>query len=93
MQNVLIDDRRIWVDFSQSVAKLRGAWNKQRAKRAVQPPPIHDSDSLVFDLEGDSKERRRYYRRRHDERSRDREDRYRARREDRYAERPHRRAD
>jgi peptidyl-prolyl cis-trans isomerase-like 4 len=26
MQNVLIDDRRIHVDFSQSVSKLHGAW-------------------------------------------------------------------
>ncbi|WFD04712.1 peptidylprolyl isomerase [Malassezia vespertilionis] len=30
MQNVLIDDRRIWVDFSQSVSKLHGVWVKQR---------------------------------------------------------------
>ncbi|KAL5507782.1 CYP6 [Sanghuangporus vaninii] len=27
MQNVLIDDRRIWVDFSQSVAKLNTHWS------------------------------------------------------------------
>jgi len=26
MDNVLIDDRRIHVDFSQSVSKLHGAW-------------------------------------------------------------------
>jgi len=26
MQNVLVDDRRIWVDFSQSVAKLNYTW-------------------------------------------------------------------
>ncbi|BEJ15253.1 hypothetical protein CspHIS471_0410200 [Cutaneotrichosporon sp. HIS471] len=26
MQNVLVDDRRIWVDFSQSVAKMKGAY-------------------------------------------------------------------
>ncbi|CAD6898842.1 unnamed protein product [Tilletia controversa] len=26
MQNTLIDDRRIWVDFSQSVSKLHGDW-------------------------------------------------------------------
>ena len=30
MQNVLIDDRRIWVDFSQSVSKLHNVWVKQR---------------------------------------------------------------
>ncbi|KZS94429.1 cyclophilin-like protein [Sistotremastrum niveocremeum HHB9708] len=27
MQNVLIDDRRIWVDFSQSVARLNNSWS------------------------------------------------------------------
>ncbi|KAJ8087100.1 Peptidyl-prolyl cis-trans isomerase-like 4 [Marasmius tenuissimus] len=27
MQNVLVDDRRIWVDFSQSVAKTNGSWS------------------------------------------------------------------
>ncbi|KDQ15457.1 hypothetical protein BOTBODRAFT_108773 [Botryobasidium botryosum FD-172 SS1] len=27
MQNVLVDDRRIWVDFSQSVAKLNTSWS------------------------------------------------------------------
>jgi len=27
MQNVLVDDRRIWVDFSQSVARLNGGWS------------------------------------------------------------------
>ncbi|EPT00766.1 hypothetical protein FOMPIDRAFT_1121636 [Fomitopsis schrenkii] len=27
MQNVLIDERRIWVDFSQSVARLNGGWS------------------------------------------------------------------
>lgn len=31
MQNVLIDDRRIWVDFSQSVSKLSGNWNTSRS--------------------------------------------------------------
>ncbi|WFD00372.1 peptidylprolyl isomerase [Malassezia yamatoensis] len=30
MQNVLIDDRRIWVDFSQSVSRLHNVWVKQR---------------------------------------------------------------
>ena len=28
MQNVLVDDRRIWVDFSQSVSKLHNQWMK-----------------------------------------------------------------
>ncbi|KIJ20428.1 hypothetical protein PAXINDRAFT_67129 [Paxillus involutus ATCC 200175] len=27
MQNVLVDDRRIWVDFSQSVSRLNGSWS------------------------------------------------------------------
>ncbi|KAL1716983.1 cyclophilin-like domain-containing protein [Schizophyllum commune] len=27
MQNVLVDDRRIWVDFSQSVARTNGIWS------------------------------------------------------------------
>ncbi|KAI5117873.1 hypothetical protein M0805_006575 [Coniferiporia weirii] len=27
MQNVLIDDRRIWVDFSQSVARINNQWS------------------------------------------------------------------
>ncbi|KAI0797182.1 cyclophilin-like domain-containing protein [Abortiporus biennis] len=27
MQNVLVDDRRIWVDFSQSVARINGGWS------------------------------------------------------------------
>jgi len=27
MQNVLVDDRRIWVDFSQSVARLNNSWS------------------------------------------------------------------
>lgn len=27
MQNVLVDDRRIWVDFSQSIAKLNRGWS------------------------------------------------------------------
>ena len=27
MQNVLVDDRRIWVDFSQSVAKTNQLWS------------------------------------------------------------------
>lgn len=51
MQNVLIDDRRIWVDFSQSVSKLHGAWRKQRAKRSGkqrQGTKNPDSDSSRY---------------------------------------------
>ncbi|KAH7916238.1 cyclophilin-like domain-containing protein [Hygrophoropsis aurantiaca] len=29
MQNVLVDDRRIWVDFSQSVARLNTSWSNE----------------------------------------------------------------
>lgn len=32
MQNVLVDDRRIWVDFSQSVSKLSSSWNANRTE-------------------------------------------------------------
>ncbi|KAH6902811.1 cyclophilin-like domain-containing protein [Coprinopsis sp. MPI-PUGE-AT-0042] len=32
MQNVLVDDRRIWVDFSQSVAKSNGIWSNDIVK-------------------------------------------------------------
>ncbi|TFK29016.1 cyclophilin-like protein [Coprinopsis marcescibilis] len=32
MQNVLVDDRRIWVDFSQSVAKSNAVWSNEIAR-------------------------------------------------------------
>ncbi|KAG7097448.1 hypothetical protein E1B28_004793 [Marasmius oreades] len=32
MQNVLIDDKRIWVDFSQSVARLNNSWSNDIKK-------------------------------------------------------------
>ncbi|THU99117.1 cyclophilin-like protein [Dendrothele bispora CBS 962.96] len=32
MQNVLVDDRRIWVDFSQSVAKANKVWSNDPAR-------------------------------------------------------------
>jgi peptidyl-prolyl cis-trans isomerase-like 4 len=34
MNNVLIDDRRIHVDFSQSVARLRGVWHRIATKNS-----------------------------------------------------------
>ncbi|KAG5722834.1 Peptidyl-prolyl cis-trans isomerase-like 4 [Termitomyces sp. T112] len=37
MQNVLVDDRRIWVDFSQSVAKLNTQWSND-IRRGAKPP-------------------------------------------------------
>lgn len=42
MNNVLIDDRRIKVDFSQSVAKL---WNKRRRGEAMTAYTGHSSGS------------------------------------------------
>ncbi|EIW72961.1 hypothetical protein TREMEDRAFT_42115 [Tremella mesenterica DSM 1558] len=33
MQNVLVDDRRIWVDFSQSVAKMNGSFISTNPRR------------------------------------------------------------
>ncbi|KAK0548108.1 Peptidyl-prolyl cis-trans isomerase-like 4 [Tilletia horrida] len=42
MQNTLIDDRRIWVDFSQSVSKLHGDWLTKRL--GGRKPP---ADKLV----------------------------------------------
>ncbi|KAB5595415.1 Peptidyl-prolyl cis-trans isomerase-like 4 [Ceratobasidium theobromae] len=38
MQNVLVDDRRIWVDFSQSVSKLNTSWsnNPKMPKRGAR---------------------------------------------------------
>ncbi|KAI3624007.1 cyp6 [Malassezia furfur] len=48
-RNVLIDDRRIWVDFSQSVSKLHSVWVKQRMGRgaapARAPPPRRDRET------------------------------------------------
>ncbi|SHO79602.1 Similar to S.cerevisiae protein SNP1 (Component of U1 snRNP required for mRNA splicing via spliceosome) [Malassezia sympodialis ATCC 42132] len=41
MQNVLIDDRRIWVDFSQSVSRLHGVWLKQRARQQGRSAERH----------------------------------------------------
>lgn len=38
MDNVLIDDRRIHVDFSQSVAKVK--WNGKGELLAYHSPPI-----------------------------------------------------
>jgi hypothetical protein len=39
MDNVLIDDRRIRVDFSQSVAKLKLEW-EQNMQRKQQGKPV-----------------------------------------------------
>ncbi|KAI9508149.1 cyclophilin-like domain-containing protein [Russula earlei] len=34
MQNVLVDDRRIWVDFSQSVARLNKGWSNNPVRES-----------------------------------------------------------
>ncbi|KAL4076244.1 cyclophilin-like domain-containing protein [Scleroderma citrinum] len=55
MQNVLIDDRRIWVDFSQSVARLNDSWSnnpKMGSRRA--------RDNGGFGGRDDLEETRRY---------------------------------
>jgi len=88
MQNVLIDDRRIWVDFSQSVSKLSGSWNTSRSggkpvrvskgpgRGSVSSTPRVDRD-LVFDFDerGSSRHHDSHTSYRKGDRSRD--DRYR----------------
>lgn len=58
MDNALIDDRRIHVDFSQSVSKL---WSQFRQKDSQKgkgkscyflPPPYYVYLRLVRDMEG-----------------------------------------
>ncbi|CAF4655950.1 unnamed protein product, partial [Rotaria magnacalcarata] len=39
MDNVLIDDRRIHVDFSQSVAKAKWDYYKKQRRLKVKRPP------------------------------------------------------
>ncbi|KIJ69900.1 hypothetical protein HYDPIDRAFT_77110 [Hydnomerulius pinastri MD-312] len=48
MQNVLVDDRRIWVDFSQSVARLNGSWsnNPQMGSRRRDKGSFAGRDDL-----------------------------------------------
>lgn len=43
MQNVLVDDRRIWVDFSQSVSRLHGDWVKKRNAGSDAPRAHYQS--------------------------------------------------
>ena len=49
MQNVLVDDRRIWVDFSQSVAKANTHWSNEpkRAARTDRSGGFGGRDDLV----------------------------------------------
>lgn len=79
MDNVLIDDRRIHVDFSQSVSKIKwrgkGRWT------------IHEED------EKDKRPKKEYNRRGNDERSSEKRQRSRSRDRDRYRRGPERRRD
>ena len=61
MDNVLIDDRRIKVDFSQSVAKLHRKWEEQQRRK--RNPGARRTDDRSHELERS--------RRREDERRRD----------------------
>ena len=49
MQNVLIDDRRIHVDFSQSVSKLHKVWLDKRKHRARGEDAPSKEYDYVFD--------------------------------------------
>ncbi|KAL4400276.1 Peptidyl-prolyl cis-trans isomerase-like 4 [Malassezia pachydermatis] len=95
MQNVLIDDRRIWVDFSQSVSKLHGVWVKQRTGKAPSSHTKPSSSHRSYDRRQEDTRHRDYRSRRYDEDDRRRnhrshryEDRDRSRQ--RYEDRGHR---
>lgn len=59
MQNVLIDDKRIWVDFSQSVARTNTSWsnNPKRGPRpgaqGGKPRPHYEHESTSHHRRGD----------------------------------------
>ncbi|KAF7322715.1 Peptidyl-prolyl cis-trans isomerase [Mycena chlorophos] len=65
MQNVLVDDRRIWVDFSQSVAKANNVWSND-----IKRGPIRTAKVSGF-AGRDDLERTRRYRQEDDRPSRD----------------------
>lgn len=59
MQNVVVDDRRIHVDFSQSVSKLHHNWLQKRTSkdphatsRQTHQPRNEDNYKMVFDHSG-----------------------------------------
>uniref|UniRef100_T1K9L7 Peptidyl-prolyl cis-trans isomerase n=2 Tax=Tetranychus urticae TaxID=32264 RepID=T1K9L7_TETUR len=83
MDNVVIDDRRIHVDFSQSVAKFK--WKRKSDLQNVHEPRAKRSDEFPRNRGRDEKERNRD-RDRDGDRDRDR-DRERDRDRDRYRER------
>lgn len=83
MQNVLIDDRRIWVDFSQSVSQLHANWVTARTGKRQSPSKPSRPDSRRLndrDLSRTEHSSRRDYhghessdhRRKHDDNDRDR---------------------
>ncbi|KAF8312299.1 cyclophilin-like domain-containing protein [Cantharellus anzutake] len=60
MQNVLVDDRRIWVDFSQSVAKMNTSWHSaSKSSRRITDTRRHDSGGFAgrSDLQATSRYR------------------------------------
>ncbi|KAI0775868.1 cyclophilin-like domain-containing protein [Trametes elegans] len=68
MQNVLVDDRRIWVDFSQSVARLNTSWSNDvkmgpRGARGRGKGGFAGRDDLEATrrYRGQSEERRNHY--------------------------------
>lgn len=65
MQNVLVDDRRIWVDFSQSVSKLSNSWNSSRSQGKVlkvkQGPRDSEHNSRDHHTNSRSSDSRRHH--------------------------------
>jgi len=47
MDNVLIDDRRIHVDFSQSVSKLQAEWRRAQQHSSVKPVVSHPNTASL----------------------------------------------
>ncbi|GIX78401.1 peptidyl-prolyl cis-trans isomerase-like 4 [Caerostris darwini] len=94
MDNVLIDDRRIHVDFSQSVSKMmhnKGNTfskekNNRKEKFAIKDKPKSDKYDLIFDMDNDSSHSKR--KKKNDHKSPDRKHkRYEARDSEEYSSR------
>jgi len=60
MQNVLVDDRRIWVDFSQSIAKFNTGWSNNPTRGEFSGGRGRDGRSTGFGGRDDLEERKRY---------------------------------
>ncbi|KAF8227634.1 cyclophilin-like protein [Tricholoma matsutake] len=56
MQNVLVDDRRIWVDFSQSVARINSSWSNE----IIRAPRVKARGGGGFAGRDDLEKTRRY---------------------------------